>query len=245
MNSHDTLQRLHDSLSQGIPPTRLIEELLPRTRADALAWARRLPLWDEYRGQFSDQVVALARVISRRAMKAFHLSLTEDGRLRQPHAEGKALPAPQPSLTFSLTINGEKIRVEYTHNYFPRSGDLKDNFYFVIPHAPPRAHPLSETGHRSQFALHDAVEACGGPQAYATLFAEATLRGEEKPFAATFEGEWPDAEKPRRATAPKPVLPPAAEKMNQPVAGEHAAKVTAERDEPAPTATRPQQRTLF
>ena len=81
MHSHDTLQQLQHSLSQGIPPTRLIEDLLPRTCADALAWARRLPLWDEYRRQFPDQAVALTRIISRRAMKAFNLALTEDSRV--------------------------------------------------------------------------------------------------------------------------------------------------------------------
>src|SRR5438876_1073709 len=103
MNSHGMLQWLQVFVSQCLSPIRLIEELLPRARADAVSWVRRLPLWDEYRGQFPDQVVALARVISRRAMKAFNLSLTDDGRVLQRHAEGKALPSPQPTLTYSLT----------------------------------------------------------------------------------------------------------------------------------------------
>ena len=156
-------------------------------------------------------------------------------------------PLPPPSSTHVLTIDGEKIRVEYTHDYFPQSSDGKDNFHFVSPHVPAQPHPLSESGHLSQFVPHDAVEACGGPEAYATLFAEAMLRGEAKLFLATFEGECPEAEKPRHRKTPKPASLLAAEETPPAAAatGKHAARVTAERDEPPATPARPQQRTLF
>jgi hypothetical protein len=240
----ETLQHLQDRLGRSAAPARIIEDLLPRTRADAVAWVRRLPLWDEYRGQYPDQVVALARVISRRAMREFDLAIGEDGRVLERVREGTPWNTPAPALTFPLAVGGEEVRVEYTREYFPRSG--QDHFYFVSPHTPPRAHPLSETGYLSQFIRHDTVEACGGPHAYAALFAEARLRGEEQELAATFEGRPPEGKPPRRKR-PEPVASPAREQMPPAVVlGEHTAAVVQEQLGPGqPVQPPPRQGMLF
>jgi hypothetical protein len=38
----ETLERIQERLSQGATPAAVIEELLPRTRDEALSWCRRL-----------------------------------------------------------------------------------------------------------------------------------------------------------------------------------------------------------
>jgi hypothetical protein len=235
------LPRIQDRLTRGAAPAEVIAELLPRSREEAVAYARRLPLWDEYRGRYSDQAVALACVISRRAMREFGLAIGEDGRVTERFREGVTPPTPKPSLTFPLAVRGEDVRVEYTSDYFPRSG--QDHFYFVSPHEPARAHPLSGTGHWSQFAMHDAVEACGGPESYAALYAEARLSGREKEFAALFEGKWPEAKQPRRKRASRPAGAPARAELQ--VVGGHTAAVAEERRE-APDEKQPlAQKSLF
>jgi hypothetical protein len=238
---HDTLQRIQERLSQGLTPQQVIEQLLPRTHGDAMTWAGRLPGWDEYRGQYPAQTVALARVISRRAMRTFGLTLSEDGRVVDGHHKGKPCPTPKPSLAFRLAIRGEELQVEYTPDYFPNAG--KDNFSFISPHDPPQAHCLSETGYLSQFAQHDAVEACGGPEAYAARFAEARLRSEEKEFTAAFEGQWPEGKQSRPKKASLPAAPPVRDQL--PVLGDHTAKVIVEQEAKKPTSEPPRQRTLF
>ncbi len=239
MDGEDTLRQIQDRLSRlshrGAPAD-LIAELLPSTRAEAVTWARRTAGWDEYRGRYPGQAVAVARVVSRRAMRAFDLTLTEDGRVLDRHAEGLPFRPPEPTRVFPLDVGGEAVKVEYTAEYFPRSG--QDHFYFVSPHEPSQPHPLSETGYLSHFALHDAVEACGGPEAYAALFAEARLRGAEKEFAATFEGAWPEVKKPRRRKS-------AGERGPPPVVGEHTAAVAQERQAEASVTRPPRQGELF
>jgi hypothetical protein len=238
VDSEDTLRRIQDRLGRGDPPARVIEELLPLTPDEAVGWARRLPAWDEYRGPFQGQAVALARVVSRRAMRAFGLAFSEDGRVVGRPREGRPWPAPIPVQTFRLAAGGEELGVEYTPDYFPGGGT--DHFSFVSPHQPPRPHRLSETGYLSQFAPHDAVEACGGPRAYAALFAEARLRGQEKAFNATFEGEWPEGKRRRRKKAA-----PAAGEGRPPVLGEHTARAVGGQGPPKPGEGPPRQGMLF
>ena len=74
----------------------MIEELLPSTRTEAVAWARWMTAWEEYRGSYPDQVIGLARVVSARAMRAFSLTLSEDGRVRDWLPGGKPWQAPRP-----------------------------------------------------------------------------------------------------------------------------------------------------
>ncbi len=221
MNCEATLQHIRDRLGQAAIPAEVIEELLPCTRSRAVTWAQRLPAWDEYRGQYSDQAVALARVVSLRAMRAFALALSADGRVVGRSSENK--PWPTPTLRFVLRIGGEEVRVEYTPDYIPGGG--RDLFSFVSPHAPRRPRGLSETGYLAQCVPRDAVEACGGVRAYAVLFAEAQLRGDGKAFDATFEGTDPQTKPSRRRKSPVPASPPAEAETPPPVLGEHTARV--------------------
>lgn len=130
----DTLKHIQERLSHGLGPQQVIEELLPQTRTDAMTWGRRLPGWEEYGGPFPAQVVALARVVSLRAMRAYRLTLNEDGRVVERRREEQPWKPQKPSLTFPLALGGEEVRVEYTADYFPDGG--KDHFYFVSPQNP-------------------------------------------------------------------------------------------------------------
>jgi hypothetical protein len=237
----DTLQHIQERLRQGLGPQQVIEELLPVTPTDAVTWARRLPGWEEYGGQFPTQVVALARVVSLRAMRAFSLSLSEDGRVLGRRKEVRPWQPPKPSLTFRLVVGGEEVQVEYTRDYFPEGG--KDCFYLISPRNPPQPHALSATGYLSQFVPHDAVEACGGPKAYASMFAEARLRGEEDVFKAMFEGTGQEAKQPRRRKASPPASMPSGEQL--PVLGEHTAQILAEQEDHKASGQPSHQRTLF
>jgi len=76
--------------------------------------------------------------------------------------------------------------VEYTAQYFPNSAI--GMLYFRCPHEPAKPHALSDSGHLSRFVPPDTVEACGGPQQYAALLADAILGGKEKEFTEAFEG---------------------------------------------------------
>jgi hypothetical protein len=188
-SQEETLRRIQERLDQQASPAAIIEEMLPRTRDGALSWGRRLLVWDDYQRQYPAQVVALARIISQRAMREHGLALRKDGRVVKQAAEGKGWKTPRPAATFPLTIGGEQLRVEYTPHYFPN--DHTGLLYFISPHDPAKAHPLSDTGYFSRFVSHDAVEACGGPQTYAALLADAILRGEEQSFIEAFEGPLP------------------------------------------------------
>jgi hypothetical protein len=217
-NQDQTLRRIQERLDQRAAPLAIIEEMVPRTRDGALSWGRRLAVWDDYQRDYPAQVVALARIISQRAMREHGLTLRKDGRLVKQPAEGKGWKTPSPAATFALTIGGEEVRVEYTPHYFPN--DDTGLLYIVTPHDPPQTHPLSDTGYFSRFVPHDAVEACGGPQAYAALVAEAILRGQEQPFIEAFEGPLPETD-PRRCR-----------QENRPTdqSGWHAQRLTPKRD---------------
>src|SRR5207244_5515983 len=128
---------------------------------------RRLPGGDEERDRYPGQVVAVARLVSRQALRAFRLMLTENGRVIDHPVENFRWQRPEPSQRFRLAIGGEEVNVAYTPGFFPHSDT--DVLYYTSPHEPPRPHPLSTSGHHSHFASHDAVEAAGGPEAYAAL----------------------------------------------------------------------------
>jgi hypothetical protein len=235
-SSEETLERIQARLGQGAGPAIVIEELMPRTRDVAISWGRRLAGWDEYRHAFPDQVIALARLISLRAMRAFGLTLREDGRVVDRPREGKHWRTPEPSGTFPLTIRGEEVRVAYTPGYFPNAST--DVVAFISPHDPLRPHPLSETDFHSRFVPRDVIEACGGPQAYAALLAEALLCGEAEEFTASLEGSPPG----RNRTRGRQAVQPESEGGAQPTPGRHAKRVVAE---PLAGGGPLRQRTLF
>jgi hypothetical protein len=222
------LPEIRDRLDQGAAPTDIIEQLTPRSRDAGAALARRLPLWDEYRGEYSDQVIAIARVLSLRAMGRFGLAFDNGVRLVTSTKErGGSKPRARPSWRFSVPLSGESIDVVYTPDYFPdRAMDL---FSFVSPHDPPQPHALSPTGYWSQFVPRDAVDACGGPERYATFLATARLAGSDATFASLFEG------------TPDPDPGPAS-----PATGAHAARAAANRaDRDAGSDDNVGQRSLF
>jgi hypothetical protein len=202
-----TLGRIQERLSQGASAIVVIEEMMPRTRDEALSWGRRLAVWDEYAPQYPAQAVALARIVSRRTMREFSLTLRDDGRVVEKSREPIPWQTPMPTLTFPLELAGEPVQVEYTPEYFP-CGYI-DMLSFV-------------TRCRTHLVPSDVVEACGGPQAYAVLLADAILRGEEKQFKETFEGAFPKEGQHQRRQAKKP----------RPAPGGHAARVIAEEEKP-------------
>lgn len=229
-SQEETLRRIQERLDQQAVPATIIAEMLPQSRDGALSWGRRLAVWDDYRRQCPAQVIALARLISRRAMREHGLTLRKDGRVVVPLAEGKPWRTLKPTSTFPLTIAGEEVQVQYTPHYFPN--DDTALVYIVSPHDPPQAHPLSVTGYFSRFVPHDAVEACGGPQAYVTVLTDALLRGQEQLFIEAFEGPLPVTD-PRR---------PRQENRLAAEPGGHAERLIAEEEQPPRP---PQQKTLF
>lgn len=205
-SQEEVLRRIQERLSQNADPAVIIKEMLPRTRDEALSWGRRLAVWDDYRATYPAQSIAVARLISRQAMKSFRLTMRDDGRVVERPAEGRQRKTSQPTDTFPLVVGGEEVRVEYTEQYFPNSGT--GLFYIVSQHDPARPHPLSDTGYFSRFVPHDAVEACGGPGAYAALLADAVLRDEEQFFIEAFEGPLPETDERRRRQANRPAAQP-------------------------------------
>lgn len=219
-SQEETLRHIEKRLSQGVAPAVIIKEMLPNTRDGALSWGRRLAVWDDYHREYSAQVVALARLISQRAMREHGLTLRKDGRVVKQSAEGKGGKTPRPAAIFPLSVGREEVRVEYTLGYFPN--DDTALVYIVSPHEPPKAHPLSDAGYFSCFVPHDAVEACGGPEVYAALLAEAILRGKELPFIEAFEGPLPVTDPRRHRKEHRPAAEP----------GGHAEWVMAEEKKP-------------
>jgi hypothetical protein len=219
LSCEQTLGRIQECLSQGASAAVIIEEMMPQTRDEALRWARRLSGWDEYQRQYPAQIVSLARLISRRTMREFSLTLRADGRVVEKPRDVKPWKTP-PAVTFQLELADEPVQVQYTRGYFPDG--FTDMLYFTSPHEPGRPHPLSDTGYLGHLVPSDVVKACGGPQAYAILLADAILRGEEEEFRETFEGAFPKTGQHQRRQAKRP----------QPTPGGHAAKVIAEEDAP-------------
>jgi hypothetical protein len=221
------LETIRSRIDSAADPVAIINELTPRTRPDAVKWARRLPLYDEFAAIYGKQVVGLARTIAKRALRQQGLRVTEDGRIIEEVGLRPRRSDAKPTRAFLLPIRDSEVKVEYTRNYFPHTD--QDAFYFVRvdyvrppPEAPyqlpdaAKPHPLSDTGFLNHFSDHDAVEACGGPEAYARLFAAAQLRGEAKQFDAAFE-----------------------------VVGEHTARVVEETPADQPIQKKVSQQTLF
>ena len=75
-------------------------------------------------------------------------------------------------ITFTLTIEGQEMIVQYQANWMADVG----HFEFRSPHEPARRIPVSETGYRSHFARMDEVEAAASPEDYAREIALALLR---------------------------------------------------------------------
>jgi hypothetical protein len=241
LEPHETLARICDRLAAGAAAADVIAELRPWSLPEALAWARLRPLLDEYRGRFPDRALGVAAVLGRRAVREFRLEAGDDGRVRPARPEGQPWRTPEPAV-FTLDVAGGPVRVEYVAGYFPAGGT--DHFSFVSPDAPGTPHSLSGSGYWSHFCPAEAVEACGGPQAYAALYAGTRLAGAEKGFTALFEGEWPEARHPRRKRAPRPGETPAMVEA-PPVVGGHTAAVAEERRQASGEAQPPVQKTLF
>ena len=222
----EILQQIQDGLVSSTP-AQLIEKLLPFTDAEAVTWVRRLPFWEEFRGEFSGQAIAVARLVSLRSMREFGLAFDR---------QGKVVPEDQPfgyvekpTSIFPLKIGEDTVNVRYTRYSFPYYG--KDSFSFVgerLPDHPKqnysgcKPHSLSSTGWWSITVPHDAVEAYGGPEAFAALYAQAKLRGEDKEFEAVFEGNRQQSKPKYKRKAAKPI------ETEKPVIGEHTAHVVQE-----------------
>lgn len=184
------LQHVQDTLNRLQDPLKAIAALKPQTTPQATAWVRFRPCWEEYSAEFPAQVVALASVVSKITLKEHGLSFREDGRVGKSSTEGKHQPTPEPCSLFTIQLDGKAANVEYTKDYFPYSA--MDHLAFRSPFVPAEPHPLSTTGYLSHFCSSEAVEACGGPEGYARLYAEARLAGREKEFEAAFVGRWPE-----------------------------------------------------
>lgn len=208
MTPVEALQHIQTRLALETPLD-LIDALSPQSQHQAVTWARRLPLWDEYRGEYPAQAVALARAVSRRAMREFGLVFDAEGRVVEKEQGRRKEPQTK---TWTMQIGEETIEVRHTPHYFQGS----DLFSFVGEEVAPKdddpisqlldrhkPHALSGSGWWSHYASHDAVEACGGPKAFAKLYADARLAGQEEELAATLEGTAP--EKPQRGKV-RPVL---------------------------------------
>lgn len=208
MTPLETLQHIQHRLASE-SPGQIIDALLPQTASGALTWARRLSGWEEH--PFPSQVIGLARVISKQAIRAYGMQLTKDGRVVESGI--KPWRDAKPERTFKLAIAGEEIQVAYTPDYFPHD----DTALFYFTNTEQKPHCLSDSGYLSQFVPRDIVDACGGPEAFAAQFAEARMRGEAKEFMAAFEGKPPE---PSRRKVARPA--------KRPVVGEHTANVIAD-----------------
>ncbi len=203
------LANIQQGLARGASPIELIDALQPKTAFGAEEWIRSLPMFSPYEYLHSQQVVSIARIIAKRAMREFSLKLTEDGRVIDANQKRPDWSTPKPTTKFTLKLAGEEINVEYTKGYFC---DGTDSYSFTGK--PGQPHCLSETGFWSKPVPGDAVEACGGAEAYAVLVAEAKLKGETGELDAIFEGEWRET----RACRPREKKPPA-------MIGQHTAQV--------------------
>lgn len=78
-------------------------------------------------------------------------------------------------LRFTLTVEGQQMRVTFTADKF--GGDIAPHghFEFNSPFDPPRRIPVSETGYLSHFVPKADLEIAGSPQEYARSFVETAL----------------------------------------------------------------------
>ena len=126
-------------------------------------------------------------------MREHSLAFSEDGRIVEVRYGIRPGGTPTP-ITFLLEIAGEQLSVQHARNYFPG----QDHLYFLHPDQPGQAHCLSSSGYFSVFVPHDAVEACGGPEVFTRLFAEARIAGKEEAFLTAFQGKAPEPKGRRR-----------------------------------------------
>jgi hypothetical protein len=89
---------------------------------------------------------------------------------------GKGPAAERGRISFTLTIEGQALLVDYRPDYL---GDV-GHFEFRSPHEPPRRIPVSETGYRSYFAAMEDVKAASSPQDYAREVALVLVRSKRK-----------------------------------------------------------------
>jgi hypothetical protein len=66
----------------------------------------------------------------------------------------KAPPAKRRRMTFTITVEAQRVAVRYRPYAFGELGE----FEFRSPHKPPRRIPMSETGFRSHFVSMRAVK---------------------------------------------------------------------------------------
>jgi hypothetical protein len=97
------------------------------------------------------------------------------------------------TMQFIIVIDG--IDVQVIHES-PWLNSEYDHFQFSDTHEPRRSIPISATGYRSQFAHHEVVERCGGPQAYAKAYAEAQRRGDTTIWIADSDETTADSPRP-------------------------------------------------
>lgn len=206
------LAQVQQGLARGTTPIELIDVLMPKTPLGAEEWIRCLPIFSGHQYLYSEQIVAIARIVAKRAMSEFSLKLTGDGRIVDTRQKCHR-KTPEPSATFKLKLAGQELDVEYTSGYFPDGTDL----YAFTSNKP---HCLSNTGYWSKLVPDDVVEACGGVEAYAVLIAEAELKGESDELDAIFEGDSPDTRKPKT--------------KKMPVVGQHTAQVVQQPSEAKP-----------
>lgn len=191
-----TLQHIADRLADT-PPLDVINELSPKLKSDAISWARHLPAWDEYRGQASDQVLAIARTVSRRAMKAFNLEIDREGRVAERQERWSR---PDEMLcSFPMKIGEETVEVRFMNGIFSTwvsfiGQNLGDHY---------KPHPLSSTGWWSTNIPADALEAIGGAEAFAQQYAEAKIAGREMEFLEQFEGKAPEPKRKKKPVVGK------------------------------------------
>ena len=223
MTPAETLAQIEQALSSA-DPLAIIERLRPQTFQHAMTWARRLPLWEDFQG--SAQAIAVARLISRRAMKEHQLAFDAEGRVIDESKKSTAKPRTR---SFPMQLDEDTIEVRYQPTYMAGT----DLFSFIGKkiELPPDAHPianivgshtphaLSGTGWWSHYAPHDAVEAFGGPKQFARMYAEARLEGKDKELDETLQGKRPEMTTTRRT--PK----------EQPIVGQHTAEVVGEQRE--------------
>jgi hypothetical protein len=256
LSPQNTLKHIQDRLGQGGKPTQIITDLLPQNRSDALTWGQRLSGWDEYRTQFSGQIIAIARVISKRAMRLHGLAFDDEGRV----VESRSLVErntwiKKPSRCFPLQIGEDCVTVEYTPGYFAKAGT--DRFCYIGDPLPAdarrismlhehKAHALSDTGWHSHVASHDAVEAAGGPEAYAAQYAEAVLQETDYEFERAFNGPKLGADpRPWRQRLPANIPDDEASPADRTVLGENTAQLAEDRTEQQHPELPPRQRLLF
>ncbi len=83
------------------------------------------------------------------------------------------------AITFTLTIDAQEMRVQYTPDYF--TSFPVGRFQFFSPHEPRRRIPVSATGYKNHFVPMPEIEAAPNPEEYAHALALALIRAGSAP----------------------------------------------------------------